>query len=359
MLNFWLSPVSVKNLLQNKKREAFPLLKHIKIYETGKEIPSLKKTQIAIIGWDEKSNIVRKCWYQLEWHFKGVECVDLGIIKNNKDGHSLSQLLLELIESNILPIIIGGEEVQATPQFLAHKGLRIHSNIGIISKSLSLSYIDNLRHKYKNSIFNIGYIGYQTYLCSPEQLNAINENKYDGIRLGDIQHRIEEVEPIIRDVDMIFFQLDAIRGSDAMAVPSVSPNGLRAEEACQLARYAGMSNKLCSFSISGFQPQNDIRNLTAQVIAQMIWHFIDGFYNRQSDYPIDTSDMTEYIVPLKSSNINVTFWKSNKSGRWWMQIPSMQEKKLDRHSLAPCSYNDYQNAIAGKFPERLFTALQR
>jgi len=88
-----------------------------------------------------------------------------------------------------------------------------------------------------------------------------------------------------------------------------------------------LSDKLTSVGFYGFYPEKDNNGQTAQVIAQLIWYFIDGYYNRKNE--------------LKNQEEQITFWKSKKSGRWWMQIPVKSKSKKQKHKLVPCSYQDY------------------
>ena len=97
----------------------------------------------------------------------------------------------------------------------------------------------------------------------------------------------------------------------------------------------------------------------AQVIAQMLWYFLEGFFSRKYDYPVSTAGLTEYIVHLPRLSQPLTFWKSAKSGRWWMQVPVANKRKHERHRLVPCSFQDYQASCREELPERLLAALQR
>ena len=54
----------------------------IKLYSTA--FPKLKKTQIAIIGLGESSDLFRKFFYQLTWRFGNLEIADLGNLVETK-----------------------------------------------------------------------------------------------------------------------------------------------------------------------------------------------------------------------------------------------------------------------------------
>jgi formiminoglutamase len=189
-------------------------------------------------------------------------------------------------------------------------------------------------------LFHFGLLGVQVHQTAPELLEMIAKNNFDLVRLGKSRAALEETEPILRDADLLAFHLNALKQSEAPGVLQPSPSGFFVEEACQLCRYAGMSDKLTSFGIYGFTPENDKEGQTAQVLAQMIWYFLEGFFNRKLNYQL-------------------TFWKSNKSGRWWMQVPVATKRKYERHRLVPCSFQDYQSACREELPERLMQAMGR
>ena len=64
-----------------------------------------------------------------------------------------------------------------------------------------------------------------------------------------VRGNFREVEPSFRDSDFVSFDLGAIRNSDCRGNIYPSPNGLYAEEACQLSRFAGLSDKICCFGV--------------------------------------------------------------------------------------------------------------
>ena len=106
----------------------------------------------------------------------------------------------------------------------------------------------------------------------------------------------------------------------------------------------------------------DNRNQTSHLVAQMIWYFIDGFYSRKKDFPIgDKTDYTKYRVILQEQKHELVFYKSNKSERWWMEVPYPPNKRIkyERHHLVPCSYSDYQTACNEDMPDRWWQTFQK
>src|SRR3546814_5190977 len=84
-------------------------------------------------------------------------------------------------------------------------------------------------------------------------------------------------------------------------------------------------------------------------------------FARQEDYPFGThDDFTRFRAFLEGNGGHeVVFYKSNRSGRWWMQIPyPEQHSRNDRFHLVPCSYRDYQQASSGEMPDRWWKTYQ-
>ncbi len=77
-----------------------------------------------------------------------------------------------------------------------------------------------------------------------------------------------------------------------------------------LTRYAGMSDKLTSFGIFEYNPLFDQHKITAQLIAQMLWYFVEGFVNRKGDLPAsDSTDFARYNVRIEGQEEEVIFFE--------------------------------------------------
>jgi hypothetical protein len=161
------------------------------------------------------------------------------------------------------------------------------------------------------------------------------------------------VEPELRDADIVSFDLSAVKAADSPGMIDRSPNGITSEDACQIMRYAGMSDKVSSMGIFNYFPPTDNNEISAQLVAQMVWYFIDGYYQRKEDYPItDENNFDKYIVNLSDNEYDLTFWKSKKSGRWWLEVPFTVGTQFERQQLVPCSYDDYQEAMKNILPDK-------
>jgi len=82
--------------------------------------------------------------------------------------------------------------------------------------------------------------------------------------------------------------------TEAPAQKAIQPNGLNSDEACQLARYSGMSDVNTAFGIFGYFDSKNDSSLTSELIAQMIWYYIDGMLSRVDDTPTSHNEFVKY-----------------------------------------------------------------
>ncbi|MCD4725835.1 MAG: hypothetical protein K8R63_13440, partial [Bacteroidales bacterium] len=97
-------------------------------------------------------------------------------------------------------------------------------------------------------------------------------------------------------------------------------------------------------------------------IAQAIWYFLEGFYQRKDDYPAKARDQyVKFHVKIKDHKDEIIFYKSKKSERWWMEVPveTSLKTKYERHYMVPCSHRDYQDACDDNIPDRWWQVFQK
>ncbi|MGB0882018.1 MAG: formimidoylglutamase [Vicingaceae bacterium] len=342
---------------------------------------------IAIIGVGEERNAnntgcstapnhVRKYLYRLIGFDSATKIIDLGNLKIGatiEDTYfALSSILEYLLKKDVLPIIIGGSQDLTYANFLAYKNLEQTVNLVSVDSKFDLgeadealsadNFLTKIILQQPNYLFNYSNIGYQSHFTDKEHVELISKLYFDAYRLGHVQKDIEEVEPIVRNADILSFDISSIRQAEAPANMNASPNGFYGEQACQITRYAGMSDKLTSIGFYEINPELDINGQTAHSVAQMIWYFIDGYNNRKKDFPVGSrKTYLKYIVNMQEGDKEVTFYKSDKSERWWMDVPypSHNKIKFERHVLVPCSYNDYKTACENEMPNRWWQTFQK
>ncbi len=355
----------------------------IKLHTKNNGIPDLKGIQIAIIGILEGRNAVdnfgtgkgleniRKYLYQMfpgNWH---VQVADLGNIPEGNQVEDtyfiVKELISILVKKNITPIILGGSQDITYANYRAYDDLDQMVNIVSIDNKFDLGELEesitsyNYLHKIvlekPNNLFSFSNIGFQTFFNSQEEIDLLDKLFFDAYRLGEISKDITQVEPILRDADIVSVDIGSIRKSDAPANNNAVPNGFYGEEICSISRYAGISRKISSFGIYEYNAKYDEREQTAHLIAQMIWYFIEGYNLRIDEYPFESKNKyKKYIVLVENESLN--FYKSNRSERWWMEI-NYFNNKTKKSTLIPCTYQDYLTANNQIIPERWLKSFRK
>ncbi len=352
-----------------------------------KEFPSLDGIQIALLGIGEARNSagnagcseapdkIREALYNLTC-IEGIGVADLGNIipgEKAKDSyHAVAFIVSKLLELNIVPVLLGGSQDLTYANYLGYEPRQQTVNLVCIDRTLDLgaeeevinsgAYLNKIIRHEPNLLFNFSLLGYQTHFINPAEATLLINMYFDLYRLGQLQGNLEEAEPFVRNADILSFDISSVRRSDAPGTSHSTPNGLYGEEACQIFRYAGMSDKLSSVGIYEINPLSDNGNQTSELAAQLVWYFLEGFSNRKNDYPgASDKDYMKYTILIKGPDHDVIFYKSKKTGRWWMEVPFMTGKRTryQRHSMVPCSYSDYQQACTGELPDRWWQAYQK
>jgi len=368
MLENWLAPVPSDLLKYAATLPSTALYHQLRLHTSEFKVPNIESAKIVLIGVDDGSaNPIRKALYPLVHAFGATNVADLGNVRNQKTAF-LIPLLKELIEAGSIPILLGGNPTHIPALYHAFQEVRKETNMVVVDERIAFQseqiesdadYLQELVFHPTNAPFHIGFIGTQIHYLNPEDLAAARLRNYEIVRLGHARANLPGIEPVIRDADLLTINLGAIRAGDCLSVGTPTPNGFTGEEICQICRYAGMSDKLRTIGIIGYHPERDSHQLAAQLQAQMIWYFLEGVHHRKNDFPVTVEGMVEYIVPLKQLDYQLTFWKSKRSGRWWLQVPVKTQKQHQRHRLIPCSYEDYQLAGQDQLPDRLLQAFRR
>lgn len=373
--------------IERHENQPSQLINHVTFF-TG-DLEELEGKKLALIGVLEDRNAVnnagcskgpdrvRKELYNLYFFDSNPQLIDLGNIHPGNEisdtYFALNQTCQILLKKGIIPIILGGSQDLTYANYLAYETMEQTVNLVTIDPSLdfgqnpedltSKGYLNKIVLHKPNFLFNYSNIGHQRYLTDPQLIELMSKMYFDSFRLGEMQgNHILNNEPIIRNADLLSFDISAVRRSEAPGCGVAGPNGYYGHEAAQLCWYGGLSDKLTSFGIYEYNPEFDRDNQTAQLIAQMVWCFIDGFLSRKADYPVgDYSEYFRYIVNMVSESHELVFYKSNRSDRWWMDVPypAGTENKYERHHLVPCTYEEYQLATNDEMPDRWWKTYQK
>jgi arginase family enzyme len=380
----FLSPVSDEVLAHNELLSEQTLGKKLRIHSKQHGIPDLDDVKIAILGVLENRNDVdymgedihfnniRRTLYSLfpgNWH---NDIADLGDILQGESVEdtyfALRTTLAVLIEKKIIPIVLGGSQDLTYSNYRAYDNIIPMVNIVNIDRNFDLgdsslpiknnSYLGKIILEQPYNLFNYSTIGYQTYFNSQDEIDLMDKLYFEAYRLGEVTNNITIVEPVMRDAHIVSLDLKSIKASEVSSKQSHSPNGLNGKDVCAISRYAGISNKVSSFGIYEYKPSNN--DVTAMLIAQIIWYFIEGVNCRVKDD--DFKDDTNYQkFNVLIDNEELVFFKSVKTGRWWIEIPFLPDvnNKLKKHTLLPCTHEDYMEASHGKIPERWYKAYKK
>ena len=374
-------------------RDAHPLLisKRFRFNMAGSDFPDLNNVRIALFGVATRAehndtactdapDAVRKALYSLFEGSPGMHLADLGNIRpGHSDGDTwfaVKSVVAGLIRQKTIPVILGGRQHITYANYLAYENLGQIINLAALDARFDLgakqdealnprNYLSHILTHKPNHLFNYANIGYQSYYVDQDAVELMEKLQFDAYRLGRVREDITEMEPVIRNADMLSIDMSAIRQSDAPGSCHRSPNGFFGEEACQLVRYAGLSEKLSSIGFYEYDPETDSGSQTAMLIAQMIWYFIEGVSLRSHDFPDperkDAGEFLKYTVSIKDFRNKLVFYKSRKSDRWWMEVPCPDKlrDKYERQLIVPCSLKDYQTACQDEIPEKWWQVYQK
>ncbi|MFA0962143.1 formimidoylglutamase [Roseivirga sp. BDSF3-8] len=369
-------------------RSASNLLKYVKV--NFGQMPDYREADIALIGiglpyeseegglssdneYNEKpaaeaSMAIRKQLYALKKGVGPYKVVDLGNIRPGMDEEDTTMRLKEvcaaLLSENTMPVILGGSHAYTYGQYAAYEDIEKLVSVLCVDSildmeedgqaPLSRKHVQKLLLHEPNYLFNFTLLAYQAYLTDPAALTVLEKLYFECFRIGYLRQHLQEMEPVVRNADMLSFDAAAIRIGDAPGCADAQPFGMTGEEACQVAWYAGTNDKLSSAGFYGYEAElDDDRSSTAKLIAVMVWYFIEGYYHRKDSEDFRSNDYLKYVVSMPSEPETLTFFKSKKSDKWWMEVPHPdQAGRFARNRMVPCSYTDYEKASKGEVPDR-------
>lgn len=123
---------------------------------------------------------------------------------------------------------------------------------------------------------NFYEIAFQTSAASPVYYEFLKNIGVNLISLEDFQNSKDIFRDSFNDRLPIFwgFDVDAVRAADAPGVSAPSPIGLTAEEFCNLAKAAGSSENTKIIEFCEVNPNYDIDNRTAKLVAVAMHKFL-------------------------------------------------------------------------------------
>jgi arginase family enzyme len=352
--------------------------------QTG--LPDLSEVELVLVGvkegrrcgtsaYADAPDALRAKLYELFIHSAATRKIaDLGNIDAGQElfdtDEAVKTVVKSLVDKGICVVLLGGTQDLTLATYQAYEVLDTTVNMTLIDSKIDLgefrddlnpnNYLSKIVLHDPGFLFNLSVLGYQTYLTDPYALEIFEKLFFDAHRLGSVVDDISRAEPVIRNADMVSFDIQAIR--NASAPGTFQPNGFGGVDACAMARYAGLSDKTSSVGFYNYNPAADRGDQTASLVAQMIWYFIDGFGQRIRENPmLNKKQFLEFNVQTPGGKDEIQFYKSKRTDKWWMRVPYSggNSGRLGRHHLVPCSYNDYELASSGDVPELWWRTYQK
>ena len=329
MLNNWLAPVLNENISSY----------FTSVFHSKEDFPNLEGTKIVVFTKNSDfSNHFRAKMSTLFNHFK-TTIVDIGTLNTNNNS-SIYQVISELQDGYIVPVLLGIDQ-QSFIDFCKAMSLENKLDTAAHISNTAICSTEN---------YTIENIGYQRHLTPKYILEEIQDSLTPGLSLGTMRNNKKIVEPILREVNYLHFDLASIRSSDCPTKTNSFPTGLYAEEACQVMRYIGegLKLKLITFDTTGLGEESAQE---AMLIAEMLWYLHEGIDKRPEFHPAISTDFKEFVIELNEIDHSLIFLQCNKSGKWWLQ------KEKGSNAYISCAYEEYEQSINNEIPDRLLKLL--
>jgi len=299
---------------------------------------------------------------------------DLGTIapgeKVEDTYFALSQVISELVKNDVVPLIVGGSQDLTLACYKGFESLEQMVNICAVDSRLDVgepkdplrsdSFVSHLLMQRPCYLFNYANLGMQRPLVPGKEIDLFEKLYFDICRLGALNADYKLSEPYLRNSDILTIDFKSIKNSETDSNIYDNANGLYAEQICQIAKYAGISDKMSCVGI--FDVDANQKNAASNLLAQIIWYFVDGIAQRVGDFPIGSKkNYTKFHVRMEDFKEDLIFYRSNRSDRWWLEVKylSPNDNKYDRHCLIPCNQKDYDNAMQNEIPNLWWKTLQK
>jgi hypothetical protein len=372
-----LKPVS--DSLINELNENYlqgSIFKQLDIHTSSLGLPNLESVNVCVIGVNEcrnsffqsapqDLNSLRKEFYKLKFSNWKLSISDLGNLPNGNTVddtyHALYDICKELLSKKIILVIIGGSNDLIYPIFKSFDSYTDKINIVSIDNQFDLyqeselvsgrTYMNKIIVDDSNSLNDFTNIGYQRHLCSHDELQLMEKLFFEYISLGEISENNMKAEPIMRNSNIVGFDMKSLSFSASFDQTQGSPNGIDPRLACILSKYAGQSNKTNFLGL--FELSNN--KVSSKLYSEIIWYFLDGVDKRiiESNFD-DAQTFNKYIV--QTSGRDIIFYKSKISEKWWTLIDTSKNKSS---SYLPCLESDYLDALNDNIPIRWLKATKR
>jgi arginase family enzyme len=332
----------------------------------------VETANLVLVGCDEYrgqgikapqggAEAIRRQFFRLyHWH-NDIRIADVGNVMVGEKLHdsyaALQAVVEDLLKIGKKVLVLGGSHDNSLAIYRAFAAKKMLIEATVIDALVDIdrdarlaadNFLLEMLTSEPNFVKQFNLLGFQSYFNAPNLLEAIDKLRFDCVRVGRVQERMEDTEPIIRGSHMLSFDIKSMANAYA-PVNTLSPNGFTGQELCKLMQYAGMSSTMEIAHIAGFG-KDDALALTSMQMAHLCWYFMDGIHKMLHEATLeDRTGFNEFHTLC--AEVDTLFLQSRYTGRWWMQMPDK--------TFAPCSYNDYLMASHNDLPERWLRLQER
>lgn len=349
----------------------------VELFTTRLSVSNISKANIVIFGVPldngkvetgaaKAPDLIRKELYRLASLNTKLNIADLGNLKPASSQKGTFLALRDVVEYfyelGVVTVVIGGSQDLTAGICEAFKNNRFFSLASVdatldikrgVEMFHSRNYLTRIFKQLPN-LFQFSLVGYQNHLVGEKLINKIPDVA-EHLRLGMLRKNFTGAEPLMRNSDVLSFDMGALKFSEAPGTHQKNPNGLRGEEACQLARYAGTSDRLKVFGLFETIPDDDQKGSTVKLAAEIIWYFLEGCKIRKNEANFTNENKTVYKVEVDDLDQPIVFFYDQETNRWWFEINSMAGET----AVIACSEEDYKLAASNEIPGKWLDYIQK
>lgn len=281
-----------------------------------------------------------------------INLVDFFSFSEN-DYDKIFQLIIENKNNNLEIIFINNKK---SFNKKLHQALLMSEdfiNYSIIDEELSENNnnypLKHLSETDTSFFFNLCFAAHQAHLSEasfPEKISQCNISSY---RLAEVRAQTDEWSSALRDTEVSSIVLTCLKASELLTTTGLtSSSGLTVEELAQISYDLGLSPKNRILNICLPETIQDSPLKQTEISLQILWYYLLGLNNQVDSFPLDINDFQEYAIEECFGDVNILFYKSLNSGKWWLKIPFDIKKEYERHIYVPCTYQDYLDSVNGE-----------
>tara|TARA_B100000282_G_scaffold138433_1_gene99389 strand:- start:847 stop:1974 length:1128 start_codon:yes stop_codon:yes gene_type:complete len=302
----------------------------------------------------------RKKLYSLYYGNWNLNIYDLGDLENGNlvsdTQFALSKILEFFSKNKIFVITIGGSQNLLFDIYSSLKETLQKINLVSVDNKIDFSnnnesFLHKIIMDENNKLANFSNIGYQKHLTSVPENKLLDKMYFESINLGKIKYNVAEAEPVLRDSDIVSFNINSVKAGELNNAHQY-PNGLSSYELCSLSRFSGLSSRV---NIVSYFENWDL-SIMNSLLAESTWYVIDGYATRINENPLsDSNDFIYYHIEL--DNYKFKFYRSKLSDRWWVEFLNDEIISIEKDIIS-CTFDDYNNCKNSVIPERILTRLK-